>query len=77
MGPKRVNELPKIVMSMCDGAHNQHIECNMVKIMENKTKVGDVPNVALEEIHKKGVRIGYVLGLVFAAFAAYITHVMG
>ena len=58
-------------------AINQHIECNMVKIMENKTKVGDVPNVALEEIHKKGVRIGYVLGLVFAAFAAYITHVMG
>ena len=45
--------------------------------MSKKHAVGDVPNVALEEIHKKGVRIGYVLGLVFAAFAAYITHVMG
>lgn len=30
-----------------------------------------------EAIHKKGMRIGYVLGLVFAAFAAYITHVLG
>jgi len=29
-----------------------------------------------EMIHKKGMRIGYVLGLVFAAFAAYATHVM-
>ena len=34
-------------------------------------------NEECERIHKKGMRIGYVLGLVFAAFAAYITHVMG
>ena len=34
-------------------------------------------NEECERIHKKGMRIGYVLGLVFAAFAAYITHVLG
>lgn len=47
---------------------NQHIECKDGKNMNNKEH---------EMIHKKGMRIGYVLGLVFAALAAYATQVMG
>jgi hypothetical protein len=30
-----------------------------------------------ERIHKKAMLIGYVLGLVVAAFADYISHVLG